>query len=304
MKQKIITIFGGTGFLGTHVVAKLAKHNFLLKIVTPNPDKGKHLLPFAPCGKIILMNGNIKNENSVAESIKNSNYVINLVGIKYNSFNNSFSDIHAKGAEYIAKQCAEQKLEKLIHISALGIDKPSGSLYARSKLNGETALLAAFPKATILRPSIIFGNNDNFFNFFAKMAEISPFLPLVGYGKTKFQPVYAGDIAQAIYNILSSNNFYGCIFELGGSRQYSFKELMIFLLSVIKKERILLPIPFGLSSLMASVLELMPNALLTKDQVRLLKEDNLVSGNFFGFNDLGINPASIENVVPTYLFAR
>ncbi len=302
MNYKTITIFGGTGFLGRYVVNKLCKENYIIKIVSTNPQKGAFLKPCGSVGQVNCVYGNIRDYNSVKENIKDSQIVINLVGILYKKGKNNFSNVHAIGAEYIAKACTEENIERLIHISALGIDKPSGSVYARSKLNGEKAVHNAYPNAIILRPSIIFGPEDNFINKFAFITKISPIVPLIGNGKAKFQPIYVEDVADSIAACLNNKNSCGKIYELGGNEIYSFRELLQLIINIVGKKRFILPLPTPMVKLVAIFLSLFPiTPIITNDQIKLLKVDNILSANSLKIGDLGIKPRGLKATIESYL---
>lgn len=300
-KSLLITIFGGTGFLGTYVVKELAKTGATIRVVSRNPDRALQLKTAGSPGQIALMQGNIRNQESVKTAVEGAEIVINLVGLMSEHGKQNFSAIHAQAAESLAKAAKNAGTKRFIHISALGADKPSHSKYARTKLNGEKAVIAAFPNATIVRPGILFGPEDNFFNRFACMAALSPFLPLIGGGRTKFQPVYVGDIAKAIAAIAANDMTAGKIYELGGPSVYTFHDLMEILLSMIGHKRLLLPVPFFLAFFWATFLELLPSPLLTRDQVQLLKRDNVVNGASLTFDHLAIKPTNLESVLPGYL---
>lgn len=303
MKQRIITVIGGSGFLGQYVVKELAKTGATIRVASRHPDSALHLKTAGSVGQIVLTPVNIHDEESLKQAVEGSWAVINLVGVLYSKGKQNFSAVHAQGAERLAKIAKQAGCTRLIHISALGIDKSPKSRYARSKLMGEKAVLAAFPEATIIRPSIMIGAEDNFFNKFAQIAAISPFIPLIGGGDIVFQPVYVADVAKAINVALLNPDTQGRIIELGGPTCYSFKKLMQLLLKQIHKKRILLPLPFPVASFIATFLEIFPSPILTRDQVQLLKTDNIVGDkeNILKFPDLGIEPVSIEMVLPDYL---
>jgi NADH dehydrogenase len=235
----------------------------------------------------------------VAHALKGAQAAINLTGILFQK-GQTFEDVQADGAANVATAAAAAGVQALVHVSAIGADLESDSRYAVTKAQGEQAVREAFPAAVILRPSIIFGPEDGFFNKFATMARFFPALPLIGGGRTRFQPVYVGDVAQAIVTALSHQD--GRSFELGGPSTYSFKELLQLILYETGRRRVLVPIPFAIASLKAAFLQLLPNPLLTVDQVRLLKKDNVVSPTAAGLVDLGITPTSVEAVVPAYLW--
>lgn len=299
--QPLVTIFGGSGFLGGYVVRRLAKSGVRIKIVSLNTEYGEKLKTAGCVGQICAVYGNIKDPESIKKAVQGSDIVINLVGILFSKRKGGFMTIHSQGAEYIAKAAKEAGARSLVHISALSVDKGSGSLYARSKRMGEEAVLAAFPEATILRPSIIFGQEDNFINLFARLACISPFLPLIGGGKTRFQPVYVDDVAKAILASITLESARGKIIQLGGPKIYSFREIIEFILKSIGKKRILVTWPFALARINAMFLEMFPNPVITPDQIKLLKVDNIVDDKAFKFKDLGIEPNSMEVVMPKFL---
>ena len=301
----IICVFGGSGFLGKVLVEKLARTGAMIKVISTHPKQSIQLNTSGNYpGQVNCVYGDITQQESVEDALKGCTHAINLVGILHAPNANIFKKVHTDGASNIAKASKKVGIKSLVHISALGVDHSLNSIYAKSKLNGEKAVLKYFPDATILRPSVIFGSHDSFLNRFADMTKYSPFLPLIGGGKTKFQPVYVNDVAEAILRCLQSNSSKGRIFELGGDKVYSFKEIMEFILSTLKKERLLVTIPFSIAYLQAIVLEQLPNPLLTRDQVKLLKSDNIVRDKENNFKALGIKPASMEVIAPSYLTAQ
>ena len=303
MQQEIITIIGGTGFLGRHIVRQLAKAGYTLRVIARNPSApdAQALKTCGDVGQIVLTSGNLTNPQSLVGKIEDSYAVINLVGILFESGSQRFARLHAQGAEKLAQMAASAGVPRFIHMSALGVDKAHGSSYANSKMLGEKAVLAAFNNATILRPSVVFGAEDNFFNQFASMASLLPFLPVIGGGATKLQPIYAGDVARAVEVCLANPATAGRIFELGGAKVYSFRELLAYILQVTHKKRALINLPFGLAAAIGSVVQHLPSPKLTRDQVRLLKYDNVVSDDALKLRDLGITPTTVESVVPQYL---
>ena len=303
MPQEIVTIIGGTGFLGRHVVHCLAKAGYTIRIIarSPNSPDAKALRTSGDVGQIVLTSGNLADPQSLVGKVEDSFAIINLVGVLFESGAQRFSRLHAQGAEKLAQMAAAAGVPRLIHISALGVDKAHGSSYANSKMLGEKAVLSAFSHATILRPGVVFGPEDNFFNQFAAMAGFLPALPLIGGGTTRFQPVYVGDVARAIEVCLANPATAGRIFELGGPKVYSFRELLEYVLHTIGKHRLLVPLPFGIASVLGSVAQHLPSPKLTSDQVRLLKYDNLVSDDALKLQDLGITPTAVESIVPKYL---
>ncbi|MBI1262122.1 MAG: NAD-dependent epimerase/dehydratase family protein [Rhizobiales bacterium] len=300
-----ITIFGGSGFLGRHIVQALARQGYRMWVATRRPNQAMFLRPMGDVGQIELVQANIRDDASVRDALMGADAVINLVGILYESGKQKFDSVQSEGAQRVASLAAEQGIRTFIQMSAIGADDDSTSDYAVSKAEGEAAVLKAIPTAVILRPSIVFGPEDDFFNRFAALARISPFLPLIGGGKTKFQPVYVKDVAQAVVEVLA-RGIEGKIFELGGPEVYSFRDLMVLVLKTIRRERLLLPLPFFAAKFQAFFLQLLPSPLLTVDQVELLKSDNVVSAEAVSearsLEDLGIVPTSPEAVIGTYLY--
>jgi len=305
MGQKpLICVFGGSGFIGRHVVKALARTGARVRVAVRRPNEGMFLLPAGNVGQIQLFPANVRDDDSVAEAVKSADVVINLVGILHQAGNQKFGAIQADGAGRIARAAKDAGVKRFIQMSAIGADKESRSAYARSKAEGETLVHEAFPEATILRPSIVFGPEDDFFNRFAWMASVSPILPLIGGGKTKFQPVYVSDIAEAVVRVLDNPHWAGKTFELGGPEVMSFKQLMQLICTVTNRNRMLVSIPFAFASMKAMFLQLLPNPMLTMDQVRLLKEDNVVASEGVStFKDLAITPAAPDVIVPSYLWA-
>jgi len=300
--QKIIAIFGAGGFLGKHLMRQLTKLDYRVKVATRNPYLKGYLKPLGSPGQIELFKTNIFNENDVKKVLSNCELVINLVGILYETKKQKFNQIHSQFPLLLSKLCNEAKIKKLVHISALGVKKEHASEYVQSKFKGENNIKDNFQSSVILRPSIIFGPEDKFFNTFASLAQFSPILPLVGGGKTKFAPIYVNDVAKAIVRVLELNNSETKIYELGGPNNYSFKELMEILLNEIKKKRFLVNIPFGFAKFQSYFLQMMPNPLLTPDQVELLKHNNIVSGDHPTLKDLGIIGIPIQDILPKYIY--
>jgi NADH dehydrogenase len=301
MKSRTVTVIGATGFLGRHTVRALAKTGWRIRAASRHPARGFFLRPMGTVGQIELVKCDVTDAASVAAAVQGSQAVVNLTGILFEK-GQSFEDVQAAGAAHAAEAATAAGVTHLVHVSAIGADKESQSTYARCKAEGEEAVRRAMPGAVILRPSIIFGPEDGFFNKFADLARYVPALPLIGGGKTRFQPVFVGDVAAAIVTALDSQAARGRTYELGGPGIYSFKELMQIILKEIGRSRALIPVPFALASLKAAFLQLMPKPLLTMDQVRLLKTDNVVAPGAPGLADLGITPTSVEAVVPSYLW--
>ncbi|MDX2112182.1 MAG: complex I NDUFA9 subunit family protein [Alphaproteobacteria bacterium] len=297
----IITLIGGSGFLGRYVARRLAKAGYRLRIICRNPDAAAHLKTAGDVGQIALVAGNIARPETLKGKLDGSFAVINLVGVLFESGKQNFTALHAKGAETLALMAREAGAERFIQISSLGVDRAADSAYARTKLLGEKAVQAAFPAATILRPSVVFGAEDNFFNQFAQMASLAPALPLIGGGKTRFQPVYVDDVAAAVEASLNDETTMGETYELGGPRVYSFREILEYILRTTDRRRYLAPLPMALASMIGAASEILPRPPLTRDQVRLLKYDNIVSPGARSFAHLGITPTAVETIVPGYL---
>jgi uncharacterized protein YbjT (DUF2867 family) len=298
MDSRLVTIFGGSGFLGRHTVRALARAGWRIRVACRAPNMGFFLKPLGTVGQIALVKCDITDPDQVAAALAGADAVVNLVGV----LAGHFEDAHVVGAENIAKAAAAAGVPTLVHISAIGADSESHSRYAQTKGEGETRVRAAFPAATILRPSIVFGPEDGFFNKFANLARYFPALPLIGGGKTRFQPVFVGDVAAAISVALTSETARGRTYELGGPMIYSFRQLLEIVLKETGRKRALVPVPFALASFQAFFLQLAPNPLLTPDQVTLLKSDNVVSPTALGLADLGVTPTTVEAEVPAYLW--
>ena len=300
--QKIIAIFGAGGFLGKYLIRELTKLEYRIKIATRNPYQKGYLKPLGNPGQIELFKTNIFDSEDVKRVLENCDLAINLVGILYETRKQKFSHVHSQFPYLLSNLCNEMAIKNLVHISALGIKESHPSHYMQTKLQGEKNIKDNFKPSVILRPSIVFGAEDKFFNTFASIAQFSPFLPLVGGGKTKFAPIYVGDVAKAIVKAIELNNSQPKIFELGGSKNYTFKELMEILLTEIKKKRLLIPIPFGVAKFQSYFLQMMPNPLLTPDQVELLKHNNIVSGDHPTLQDLGVTGTPIQSILPKYIY--
>ena len=300
--QKIIAIFGAGGFLGKHLMRQLTKLDYRVKVATRNPYLKGYLKPLGNPGQIELFKTNIFNPEDIKQVLKNCDLAINLVGILYETRKQKFNQVHVKFPYLLSNLCNEIGVKNLVHISALGVREGHISKYMQSKLEGEKNIQKVFKPSVILRPSLVFGPEDKFFNVFASIAQFSPALPLIGGGKTKFSPIYVGDVAKAIVKTLKLENSKPKIYELGGPKNYSFKELMEILLEEIKKKRFLIPIPFSVAKLQSYFLQMMPNPLLTSDQVDMLKYNNIVSGEYPTLEDLGIRGKTIQSILPKYIY--
>lgn len=304
-RYRIATVFGGSGFIGRHLIRRLAKTGCIIRVPSRHPGTCTHLRTSGAVGQIVPMAVNIHDENSIAACVQGVDLVINLVGILApGGKGNSFEAVQAEAAGRIARVSKAAGVARLVHMSALGADAGSASAYARSKAEGERLVLEAFPEATIFRPSIVFGPEDGFFNRFGRMCQLSPFLPVIGGGTTRMQPVYVGDVAEAIMVSLSTEATKGRIFELGGPRTYSFKELLdITRHETSRPRKPLLNVSWGMASTLGGILEKLPGKPLTRDQVEMLKTDNVVSGRHPGLAELGVQPTTAEVILPTYLDA-
>jgi uncharacterized protein YbjT (DUF2867 family) len=301
MESRQVTIFGGSGFLGRYVVRALAKKGWRIKVACRRPKRGFFLRPLGQVGQIGFVKCDVADAADVENALRGSQAAVNLAGILY-SRGQVFDYVHVKGAENVADEAARQGIKALVHVSALGADSESPSEYAQTKGEGEERIREAFPGATILRPSLLFGPEDRFFNRFAGLARFLPALPLIGGGRTRFQPVFVGDVSQAIAIALERPDAQGKTYELGGPTIYTFKELMQIMLDEIHRRRLLVPLPFGLATLSAFFLQLAPKPLLTPDQVRLLRRDNVVSPSAHTIGALGIEPTTVEAEIGAYLW--
>ena len=297
-----IAVFGAGGFLGRHLIRELTKLDYRVKIATRNPFLKGYLRPLGNPGQIELIKTNIFNVEDVKQVLKNCDYAINLVGILYETRKQKFIQIHSHFPYLLSNLCNEIGIKNLIHVSALGVKEKHSSQYIQSKFQGEKNIKNFFKPSVILRPSLIFGPEDKFFNTFASYARISPVLPLIGGGKTKFAPIYCVDVGKAIVKALELKNTEPKIYELGGPENYSFRELIEILLGEIKKKRFLVNIPFNIAKFFSFFLQMLPNPILTMDQVELLKYDNIISGEHPTLKDLGIQGKTIHSILPQYIY--
>ena len=320
MDRRLVTVFGGSGFIGRHLVRRLAADGWVVRVAVRDPVAAEFLKTMGDVGQIVPVRADITDEAVVQAAVHGADVVVNLVGILYGRGRRSFDRVHRQGAAAIAAAAKSAGTGQLVHLSALGADKASPSAYARSKAAGEDAVTATFPGATVLRPSVVFGPEDDFFNRFARLAVLSPVLPvytagayritrgagwpsidLFGPGGPVFQPVWVGDVAAAIVKAIGEPQAAGRIYELGGPRRYTLKEILELILAETGRHNTLVPLPFWVADLQASVLGLLPTPPLTRDQVRLLRSDNVVRGGKLGLADLGITPAAAEAILPSYL---
>lgn len=314
-KDRIVTVFGGSGFLGRHLVRALARDGWRVRVATRRPDLAFHLQPLGRVGQIHAVQANLRYPDSLAAALRGAEAAVNLVGILAPWGKQTFDSVQSEGAGAVARAAQAVGIANFLHVSAIGADADSASAYARSKAVGEAAVLAALPSAKILRPSVVFGPEDQFFNRFAAMARMMPALPLIGGGATRLQPVYVGDVAEAGSRLLRGAGVSGATYELGGPSVKTLREIMEFVLATIHRKRILAPLPFGIAGAIGDVSETLNRLLLgmippeftvTRDQVELLRHDNVVSDKAMAegrtLAGLGLTPESVEAVVPSYLY--
>lgn len=319
--HRLVTIFGGSGFVGRHLVNKLASDGWRVRVAVRDVEAAKFLKPLGDLGQISVVAANLLNDDSVARAVENADAVVNLVGILHESGKATFQAIHAEGAGRIARAAKAAGAGTLVHMSALGASRESPAAYARSKAEGEEQVRAAFPEAVIMRPSVIFGPEDAFYNRFAAMARLLPLLPyfasdapalkrdggglptldLFGEGGPKFQPVYVGDVADSFVKALDDPQLAGKTFELGGPQVLTLRDVMRQVSHETRRHRPVVPVPMWVARLQAAFLQFLPNPPLTPDQVRLMQTPNVVSGDFPGLADLGIAPEPAEAILPQYL---
>jgi NADH dehydrogenase len=296
-----VAILGGAGFIGRYVVKRLAERGDVLTVGGRTATGATFLKLKGDVGQVGLVNLGIDDERMLAAFVANNDTVVNLVGILHESGRQHFDMAHHVGPARLARLAREAGAQRFVHISAIGADPRSPSAYARTKAAGEEAVRDAFPTATILRPGVVFGPEDQFFNRFAALATMSPVLPVIGGGETRFQPVYVGDVADAVIRCIDDSATAGRTYELGGPTVYSFRALIELMLEQIRRKRILIDIPFGLATLQARLMSILPSPPLTPDQVEMLKRDNVVSSGALTLAALGISPTPVEAILPSYL---
>ena len=303
--QNLVTVFGGSGFVGTQAVRYLAKAGWRIRVAVRNPNLAYKMRLLGDVGQIDVVQANLRNVPSLERALDGATVVLNLVGLLYETGRQGFQAVHVMGAKNIAQVAKAKGVQRLVQMSALGADEHSPSKYGRTKAEAEIEVRAVYPGATVVRPSIVFGPGDGFFNKFAAMAQISPALPLIGGGKTLFQPVYVGDVGQALARMVTDPATAGQTYELGGPGTFSFRELLEKMLAETDQRRFLVPIPFPVATLLGKAGELTAFLMappVTSDQVELLKTDNVVSGQYPGLTDLGVTPTTLESLLPTYLY--
>lgn len=298
--QKIATVFGGTGFIGRHVVRDLARLGYTIKVATRVPERAFFLRMAGMVGQIVPFACHYKDPASIALAVRGADIVVNCVGILHERRKGDFQRVHAELPGTIASICAQENVKRFIHISVPGLGQDR-SRYATTKAEGERAIFAACPGAIILRPSLVFGADDNFFNKFAKLIQLMPVLPLIGGGQTKFQPVFAGDVAEAVAVCVQNPATQGHVFELAGPETVAFKDIYEILFRYTGRRRPLINLPWGVAKFQASLMSLLPNPLLTPDQVESLKTDYVIAPDALTFKDLGIVPKGMDLILPTYL---
>jgi uncharacterized protein YbjT (DUF2867 family) len=303
--KALITIYGGSGFIGRHVVRAIAKTGARMRIAVRRPELAGHLQPLGGVGQINPVQANVRFPDSLLAAADGADAVINLVGILFPSGKQTFAAVQDEGARHVAEAARAGGAKAFVHISAIGASPDAASVYARTKAEGEAAVKDVFPGTVILRPSVVFGPEDDFFNRFAKLARIAPALPLIGGGKTRLEPVFVGDVAKAVIAGLTGQAGASVPYELGGPEVLTLKEVMERVLTYTMRKRLLVPVPFWLAELKSAFLQLLPNPLLTVDQVRLLQSDNVVSEaakrSGRTLEGLGIEPMAVAAVVPGYL---
>jgi NADH dehydrogenase len=300
MARRVAVVFGGTGFIGRYVVQRLARRDYVVRVITRSPESARSLMTQGMVGQIVPLAADPFDDAALARAVEGASVVVNLIGILAERRAGDFARIHGVLPGRIARAATAAGVEHLVHIAAIGADPASESLYARSKAEGEAAVRAGFPQAVILRPSIVFGQEDSFFNRFAGMARLMPVLPLVG-SETRFQPVYVGDVADAVMAALERPEAAGRVFELAGPRVATFRELMTYMLELIGRRRKIVEIPGGVARLQAKLTSWLPKPPITEDQLLLLRRDNVAADGAPGLRELGVEPTAMEAILPSYL---
>jgi uncharacterized protein YbjT (DUF2867 family) len=296
-----VAVFGGSGFIGRYLIRRLAQAGANVTVAVRDPEAASFLKPMGDVGQVTPIYANVRKPKTVARALEDADAVVNLTGVLHQG-DQTFAGVHAIGAKNIAAAAAEKGISRFIQMSAIGADPKSGSAYSATKAAGEAAVREAVPGSTILRPSVVFGPEDDFLNRFGAMVRLAPFLPLIGGGHTKFQPVYVADIADAIMAALQQDSAQGATYELGGPRKMTFREVMEFILVAVERRALLVPVPAGVAMPLGLMMQILPNPPLTMDQVRLLESDNVVADDAMTFADLGVTELStMEAIAPAYL---
>jgi NADH dehydrogenase len=298
--RSVATVFGGSGFIGRYVVKRLAAQGYVVRIAVRDTVAAQALRPMGRVAQIVPLYAPVTQEGPIERAVEGADVVINLVGILAEYRSGDFQRIHAEGAGLIARASAAAGVGRLVHVSAIGADPASPSAYGKTKAQGEAAVRDAFPGATILRPSIVFGAEDRFFNRIGRMAQLLPFMPVI-YGDTKMQPVYVGDVADAVMAVIDRPDAVETAYELGGPKIFTFRDLLVWLLKETQRHRRLVDIPPALVRLQAALGEMLPSKPLTRDQLLMLQRDNIASPGMPGLDELGIVPTPIDLIVPSYL---
>ncbi len=301
MGQNLVTVFGGSGFLGRHIVGRLAGQGARVRAASRHPERTDVPGSGVAGGEIDSVYADVRDDASVATAVAGSESVINAAGLYVERGAETFDAVHVKGAERVAREAFRAGVERLVQISGIGADAHSESSYVRARAHGESAVQEAFDGATILRPSVLFGPGDAFFNALARIAKVTPVIPLFGNGQTRFQPVYVDDVAKAVAKVLAEPRSRGRVYELGGPKTYSYRALLRLMLRQLGHRRLLLPLPFFVWELLADVMSVLASPAVTRDQITLMKRDNVVGPGALSFTDLGIEPAAVEAVLPAYL---
>ncbi|HEY8615097.1 complex I NDUFA9 subunit family protein [Phenylobacterium sp.] len=303
--QNLVTVFGGSGFVGKQAVRQLARAGWRIRVAVRNVNLGYNLRMLGDVGQIDLIQANVRNEASCRRALEGATAALNLVGVGREAGRQGFQAVHVAGARNVAEQARAEGVVRLVQMSALGADANSDSKYARSKAEGELAVREIYPDAVVARPSVMFGPEDDFFNNFASMGVMLPALPLFGGGTTRFQPVFVGDVAKALAKMVTLEECAGQTYELGGPAAFTFRELMEMICAETQRRRLLLPLPHAAAAALGSAFDLVQGFMqppITSDQAKLLKVDNVCSGAYPGLEELGITPTTLEAVLPTYLY--
>ena len=298
--RSVATVFGGSGFIGRYVVKRLTHKGFVVRVAVRDPEGALFLKPMGAVGQVVPLYASVTNEPTVHRAVEGADLVVNLVGILAERRKGDFTRVHAEGAERVARLSAAAGVGRLVHVSAIGADPAAPSEYGRTKGKGEQAVRAAFPGATILRPSLVFGPEDHLFNRFAAMARLLPIMPVI-CGETQFQPVYVGDVADAVMAALARPDAVGAVYELGGPRIWKMRDLLAYILTETARNRPMVDVPMWAARLQAWFMEFVPGKPLTRDQLLMLQRDNVVGADIPGLAELGIVPTPVELIVPGYL---